>query len=138
MNAAGDSVLPAVRASSASGYILKNICPGELEKAIRAVAGGETYLTPVVSGFLIDDCRRHAADASDSLAKLTRRTPRPARGCSSWLQEGNSTKQIARRLAVSVKTVETYRSQLMELLDIHDIAGLTRYAIRKGMVSSNS
>jgi DNA-binding NarL/FixJ family response regulator len=52
--------------------------------------------------------------------------------------EGHSTKQIAKQLGVSVKTVETYRSQLMHALDIHDIAGLTRYAIRKGLVSTDS
>lgn len=133
MNAAEEFVLPAVRAG-ASGYVLKNARPAELEQAIRAVARGDTYLTPAVSGHLIDDYRRRAADGADSLDKLTPRQ----REVLQLVAEGHSTKQIARRLGVSVKTVETYRSQLMDALDIRDIAGLTRYAIRKGVVSSDS
>ena len=133
MNAAEEFVLPAVRAG-ASGYVLKNARPAELEQAIRAVARGETYLTPAVSGHLIDDYRRRTADEPDSLEKLTPRQ----REVLQLVAEGHSTKEIARRLGVSVKTVETYRSQLMDALDIHDIAGLTRYAIRKGLVSPDS
>jgi DNA-binding NarL/FixJ family response regulator len=105
-----------------------------LEQAIRAVARGETYLTPAVSGHLIDDCRRRTTGESDSLEKLTPRQ----REVLQLVAEGHSTKQIARRLGVSVKTIETYRTQLMDSLDIHDIAGLTRYAIRKGLVSPDA
>jgi DNA-binding NarL/FixJ family response regulator len=133
MNAAEEFVLPAVRAG-ASGYILKNARPAELEQAIRAVARGETYLTPAVSGHLIDDCRRRTPGEADSLDKLTPRQ----REVLQLVAEGHSSKEIARRLGVSVKTVETYRSQLMDALDIHDIAGLTRYAIRKGVVSPDT
>ena len=133
MNAAEEFVLPAVRAG-ASGYVLKNARPAELEQAIRAVARGETYLTPAVSGHLIDDYRRRTAGEADSLEKLTPRQ----REVLQLVAEGHSTKEIARRLGVSVKTVETYRSQLMDALDIRDIAGLTRYAIRKGLVSPDS
>ncbi len=133
MNAAEEFVLPAVRAG-ASGYVLKNARPAELEQAIRAVARGETYLTPAVSGHLIDDYRRRTTGEADSLEKLTPRQ----REVLQLVAEGHSTKEIARRLSVSVKTVETYRSQLMDALDIHDIAGLTRYAIRKGLVSPDS
>ena len=133
MNAAEEFVLPAVRAG-ASGYVLKNARPDELDGAIRAVAQGETYLTPAVSGHLIDDYRRRTTDEADSLDKLTPRQ----REVLQLVAEGHSTKEIARRLGVSVKTVETYRSQLMDALDIHDIAGLTRYAIRKGLVSPDS
>jgi DNA-binding NarL/FixJ family response regulator len=133
MNAAEEFVLPAVRAG-ASGYVLKNARPDELEQAIRAVARGETYLTPAVSGHLIDDYRRRTTGEPDSLDKLTPRQ----REVLQLVAEGDSTKEIARRLGVSVKTVETYRSQLMDALDIRDIAGLTRYAIRKGLVSPDS
>ena len=133
MNAAEEFVLPAVRAG-ASGFVLKNARPAELEQAIRALARGETYLTPAVSGHLIDDYRRRTAGEADSLAKLTPRQ----REVLQLVAEGHTTKQIARRLGVSVKTVETYRSQLMDALDIHHIAGLTRYAIRKGLVSPDS
>ena len=133
MNAAEEFVLPAVRAG-ASGYVLKNARPAELEQAIRAVARGETYLTPAVSGHLIDDYRRRTVGEADSLDKLTPRQ----REVLQLVAEGHSTKEIARLLGVSVKTVETYRSQLMDALDIHDIAGLTRYAIRKGLVSPDA
>ncbi len=133
MNAAEEFVLPAVRAG-ASGYVLKNARPDELEQAIRAVARGETYLTPAVSGHLIDDYRRRTTGEPDSLEKLTPRQ----REVLQLVAEGHSTKEIARRLGLSGKTVETYRSQLMDALDIHDIAGLTRYAIRKGLVSPDS
>lgn len=133
MNAAEEFVLPALRAG-ASGYVLKNARPAELEQAIRAVARGETYLTPAVSGHLIEDYRRRTTGEPDSLEKLTPRQ----REVLQLVAEGHSTKEIARRLGVSVKTVETYRSQLMDALDIHDIAGLTRYAIRKGLVSPDS
>ena len=130
MNAAEEFVLPAIRAG-AGGYVLKNARPSELEQAIRAVACGETYLTPAVSGHLIDDYRRRTAGEADSLERLTPRQ----REVLQLVAEGHSTKEIARRLGLSGKTVETYRSQLMDALDIHDIAGLTRYAIRKGLVS---
>jgi DNA-binding NarL/FixJ family response regulator len=133
MNAAEEFVLPAVRAG-ASGYILKNARPAELEQAIRAVARGETYLTPAVSGHLIDDYRRRGPAEIDSFDKLTPRQ----REVLQLVAEGHSSKEIARRLALSVKTVETYRSQLMDALDIRDIAGLTRYAIRKGLVSPDT
>jgi DNA-binding NarL/FixJ family response regulator len=130
MNSAEEFVLPSVRAG-ASGYLLKNVRPAELEQAIRAAAAGETYLTPAVAGHFIDDYRRRVAGEADSLERLTPRQ----REVLQLVAEGNSTKEIAQRLGITVKTVETYRAQLMEILDIHDIAGLTRYAIRRGIVS---
>lgn len=132
MNAAEEFVLPAVRAG-ASGYLLKNVRTAELEQALRAVARGETYLTPAVSRFLMEDYRRRAPEEGDSWDRLTPRQ----RETLQLVAEGASTKEIARNLGVTVKTVETYRAQLMQILDIHDIAGLTRYAIRKGIVNPN-
>jgi len=133
MNASEEFVLPAVRAG-ASGYLLKNVTPAELEQAIRAAAKGDTYLSPAISRHVLTDYRRRAAGESDSPERLTPRQ----REVLQLVAEGNSTKEIAKRLGVSVKTVETYRSQLGEILDIHDIAGLTRYAIRKGIISADS
>lgn len=130
MNSAEEFVLPSVRAG-ASGYLLKNVRPQELERAIRATAEGETYLTPAVARHFVDDYRRRAAERADSFERLTPRQ----REVLQLVAEGNSTKQIAQRLGIGVKTVETYRAQIMDLLDIHDIAGLTRYAIRRGIVS---
>ena len=133
MNAAEEFVLPALHAG-ARGYVLKNASPAELEQAIRAVARGDAYLLPAVAGHLIESFQRFAAAGKDTSRKLTPRQ----REVLQLVAEGNSTKSIARILSVTVKTIETYRSHLMEALDIHDIAGLTRYAIRTGIVSSES
>lgn len=131
MNSAEEFVLPSIRAG-ARGYLLKNVRPAELEQAIRAAAMGDTYLTPAVARHFVDDFRRRSTDVGDSFERLTPRH----REVLQLVAEGNSTKQIAQRLAIAVKTVETYRTQMMEILDIHDIAGLTRYAVRRGIVSS--
>ena len=130
MSAAEEAVLPALRAG-AVGYLLKNVRPIELEMAIRAAARGETYLCSAVSKHVVDRCfeRSHAADELyDHL------TPRQ-REVLQLVAEGRTSKEIAGRLGVSVRTAETHRVQLMGALDIHDIAGLVRYAIRKGMVA---
>jgi DNA-binding NarL/FixJ family response regulator len=133
MNSAEEFVLQAVRAG-ASGYLLKNARTAELEQALRSVAEGQTYLSPAVSAHVIDDCKRHA-DSNESAKNAL--TPRQ-REVLQLVAEGSSTKQIAKHLGVSVKTIEMYRSQLMKALDIHDIAGLTRYAVRMGIVSSDA
>jgi DNA-binding NarL/FixJ family response regulator len=133
MNSAEEFVIPSIRAG-ACGYLLKNVRPAELEQAIRAAARGETYLTPAVVRHFVDDYRRRTADEGDSLERLTPRQ----REVLQLVAEGNTTKAIAQRLGITSKTVETYRSQLMEILDIHEIAGLTRYAIRRGIVRPES
>jgi DNA-binding NarL/FixJ family response regulator len=133
MNSAEEFVLQAVRAG-ASGYLLKNARTAELEQALRSVAEGQTYLSPAVSAHVIDDCKRNA-DSNESAKNAL--TPRQ-REVLQLVAEGSSTKQIAKHLGVSVKTIEMYRSQLMKALDIHDIAGLTRYAVRMGIVSSDA
>lgn len=133
MNAAEEFVLPALRVG-ASGYLLKNVRPEELEQALRAVARGETHLTAAISGHLLDDYRRRVPPESDSFARLTPRQ----REILQLVAEGNTNKDIARLLRLSAKTVESHRAQIMHSLDIHDIAGLTRYAIRKGLVSVHS
>jgi DNA-binding NarL/FixJ family response regulator len=133
MNAAEEFVLQAIRAG-ASGYLLKNARTAELEQALRSVAAGHTYLSPAVSGHVIADSRRRMEEDSISKNPLTPRQ----REVLQLVAEGSSTKQIAKQLGVSVKTVEMHRSQIMKTLDIHDIAGLTRYAIRMGIVSSDA
>jgi DNA-binding NarL/FixJ family response regulator len=133
MNSAEEFVIQAVRAG-ATGYLLKSARTAELEQAIRAAAQGQTYLSPPVSGHVIDDYRRRL---QIELAPLDRLTPRQ-REVLQLVAEGRSTKEIAKLLRVTVKTVETYRARLMEALDIHDIAGLTRYAIRAGLISADT
>jgi DNA-binding NarL/FixJ family response regulator len=121
-------VLHALRAGAA-GYLLKDATVPELEMAIRSVARGETYLSPPVSKHLVGEYLRRAT--GDGVPELL--TPRQ-REVLQLVAEGHSTKEIAARLTLSVKTVETHRAQLMERLDIHDVAGLVRYALRVGLV----
>lgn len=120
--------------NGAMAYLLKDAAPVELELAIQAVQRGETYLSPAVSrGVVSDYVQRLRGDAApaDTL------TPRQ-REVLQLVAEGHSTKEIARRLDLSVKTVDTHRSQLMKQLDIHEVAGLVRYAVRSGLISSDS
>ena len=129
MHTAEEYVGRAVRAGVA-GYVLKNADPVELELAIRAAVKGEIYLSPAVSKSLIDDYSRRLADEKPPEEKLTERQ----REVLQLIAEGQNTKDIAARLNVSIKTIETHRKQLMERLDIHDVAGLVRYAIRAGII----
>ncbi|HYC24219.1 MAG TPA: response regulator transcription factor [Candidatus Bathyarchaeia archaeon] len=137
MHRAEEYVLEALRAG-ASGYLLKEAAPAELELAVRAVLRGEIYLSPGVSSHVAKSAVRQRVTAPVAPSE---RKPPPAltsrqREVLQLIAEGHSTKDIATRLALSVKTVETHRAQLMERLDIHDVAGLVRYAIRIGLVSS--
>jgi len=118
--------------SGASGYLLKDCAFEELAAAIRVVVAGKTYLSPSVSGVVVDDYlhRLSKADFSDSEILTDRE-----REVLQLLAEGKSTKQIALKLHISVKTVETHRRQMMNKLDIHTVAELTKYAIRKGLTS---
>lgn len=116
--------------NGASGYLVKGADKAELEIAIRAVAGGQTYLSPSVSKHIVADYILRAGAESTSLNRLTPRQ----REILQLIAEGCSTKKIATMLNLSVKTVDTHRSQLMDRLDIHDIAGLVRYAIRTGII----
>ena len=116
--------------AGAAGYLLKEGGIAELELAVRAVARGETYLSPAISKQVVADYVRHAGTEASPRQLLTPRQ----REILQLIVEGHSTKEIARTLHLSVKTVETHRTQLMERLDIHDIAGLIRYAIRAGML----
>jgi DNA-binding NarL/FixJ family response regulator len=130
MHATEEYVLRALRAG-AVGYLLKDAGTAELELAVRAVVRGETYLSPAVSKHVIAEYVQRVSGEPDSLEQLTPRH----REILQLIAEGQTTKGIAQMLNLSVKTVETYRSQLMERLDIHDIAGLVRYAIRVGLIS---
>lgn len=133
MNAAEEFVLQAI-CGGASGYLLKNAKTTELEQALRSVVAGQMYLSPAIAGHVIEDYKRRMREGEFLKSPLTPRQ----REVLQLVAEGNSTKQIAKQLTISVKTVDMYRSQIMEALDIHDIAGLTRYAIRMGIVSSHS
>jgi DNA-binding NarL/FixJ family response regulator len=132
-------VAQALRAG-VSGYLLKDAAADELPVLLRAVMRGETYLSPAISKQVVDGyLGRAAAPAtaagpdSGALEVLTSRQ----REILQLVAEGKSTKEVAQMLDVSAKTVETHRGQIMDRLGIHDLAGLVRYAIRTGLVSSD-
>lgn len=131
MHASEEYVLQALRAG-ASGYLVKDSAPLELGLALQAVARGETYLSPPISRQVVDSYIQRVGQGDQPLAHLTGRQ----REILQLIAEGGSTKEIARKLNVSVKTVETHRAQLMERLDIHDVAGLVRFAVRHGLVGT--
>ena len=118
--------------AGASGYLLKYAAPIELEMVIRSVAQGKTYLSPSISRIIINRCLERADGDLSPLERLTSRQ----REILQMVAEGRNTKEIAGTLDVSVKTVEAHRLQLMARLDIHDVPGLVRYAIRNGLVAA--
>ena len=133
MHTSEEYVLRALRAGCA-GYLVKGSAVSELEIAVRAVARGETYLSPVVSRRVVEDYVNRTGGAADPLDALTPRQ----REILQLVAEGNTSKDIAQRLGLSFKTVETHRSQIMERLGVHDVAGLVRFAMRVGLVTSES
>jgi DNA-binding NarL/FixJ family response regulator len=129
MHAAEEYVWQALRAG-AVGYLLKDSDVLELETAIQTVVAGKTYLTPAVSKHVVENYIQRLGSKA-SIADVL--TPRQ-REILQLVAEGMMTKEIARRLGLSAKTVETHRSRLMERLDIHDVPGLVRYAMRMGWI----
>jgi DNA-binding NarL/FixJ family response regulator len=136
-------VLHALRAGAA-GYLLKDAGPTELEIAITAVSRGETYLSPAVSKKVVDDYLRRVSSETGAVNPFPAKqaaeekpyeqlTPRQ-REILQLIAESKTTKEIAQTLQLSIKTIEGHRVQLMERLDIHDVAGLVRYAIRVGLI----
>lgn len=117
----------------ATGYLLKDSAPAELELAIRCVLNGETWLSPpisrqVVDGYLASVSRVSSSESGDEpLSERQREVLR-------LLALGHSTKEIAFELDISSKTIETHRAQIMKKLGLQDIASLTRYAIRRGII----
>jgi DNA-binding NarL/FixJ family response regulator len=120
-------------AVGASGYLLKDAAATEWEAAVRAVARGDGYLSPIISGHLVTEYARLANAEAVTADPLTPRQ----REVLLLIAEGLPSKAIGRRLGISVKTVEAHRGQLMERLDIHDVAGLVIYAVRTGLVAAN-
>lgn len=119
--------------AGAAGYILKEAAVGELVSAVRAVAGGDSFLSPPVSKILVEDLTRGRKWTGDTVFDtLTARE----REVLQLIGEGHTNQEIADILAISIKTVETHRAQLRRKLNIHDRAGLIHYAIRKRLVAT--
>lgn len=136
MHTSENYVLDALRAG-AQGYVIKDSAPEELERALRAVAGGQRYLSPSITQYLLDDYQRLVRGddkAPLGAAPLTARQ----REILQLIAEGRSTREIAERLSISIKTVETHRAQIMERLNVRDVASLTRYAIRLGLITPDA
>jgi DNA-binding NarL/FixJ family response regulator len=117
-------------AAGAKGYLLKDCASEELVRAIRIVAANETYLSPKVAEMIVKDYMKRLPESmlpADSLLSTRERE------VLQLIAEGRFTKEIAFTLAISVKTAETHRQQIMKKLNLHSVAELTRYAIREGL-----
>ncbi|HEX9433044.1 MAG TPA: response regulator transcription factor [Burkholderiales bacterium] len=114
--------------AGASGYVLKSATVDELRQAIRAVAQGETYLSPEL---------RHPAPAAKAVRarRAVSALGRRERQVLSLLAEGRHSAEIAAQLGISVATVDVHRRNIMRKLDLHTIAELTKFAVRKGLTS---
>jgi len=112
-----------------AGYVMKDSSTTDLEAALRTVARGQVYLSPAVSKRVVEVMSQGPGESAPPGL-----TPRQ-REILQLIAEGGSTKEIAYRLGLSAKTVETHRAEIMRRLEIHDVAGLVRYAIRRGLVS---
>lgn len=130
-------VLQALRAG-ASGYLLKGAATPELALAVQAVARGETYLSSAVSKYVVEAYKGSPGADLKSTGTSPRvdadLTPRQ-REVLQLIAEGFSTKEIAEKLNISVKTAKTHRSELMRRLDLHDVAAVVRYAMQIGLVA---
>ena len=128
MHANEEYVAHALKAGAA-GYLLKDAATAELDMAIKVVAQGQFYLSPAISRQVVDNLLHGGPAGLDLLSPRQREILQ-------LIAEGKSTRDIAETLHLSVKTIETHRAQLMERLDIHDVAGLIKYALRKGLITS--
>jgi DNA-binding NarL/FixJ family response regulator len=111
-----------------AGYLAKDSTAGELEAALNAVERGALFLSPSVSQRVVRAYLKNVDHASPDL------TPRQ-RDVVRLIAQGHNTKEIAHRLGLSARTVDTHRAQIMERLGIDSVAGLTRYALRAGLVA---
>jgi DNA-binding NarL/FixJ family response regulator len=122
--------------AGASGYLVKQTAANDLMKAIRESKKGNTFFSPAISRRLLDQYREQllrGGPARKSGEVLTTRESEVLQ----LIAEGKASKQIAAELSISIKTVEKHRQQVMNKLNIHEIAGLTRYAISKGIIQSD-
>jgi DNA-binding NarL/FixJ family response regulator len=119
--------------AGASGYLLKDCALGELCLAIRAVVANQNYLSPGIASVVIKDYLRKLSRAKKP--PVARMLTLREREVLQLVAEGNSSKKIASTLHVSVKTIETHRQQIMNKLNIHSVAELTKYAVLKGITS---
>jgi len=131
-----DAYVEQVMAAGAAGYLLKQSSLAALAHAIRQVEAGKAFFSPSISRRMTALDRKSLKPRASAKNILTRLSPRELEVLQ-LVAEGGANKQIAAELGISVKTVEKHRQRLMEKLNIHDIAGLTRYAIAAGIIESS-
>jgi two-component system nitrate/nitrite response regulator NarL len=124
-----DSVLRIIKAG-ARGYVLKDAPPDDLVRAIESVQAGEAFFSPPVAQIALNQYVTES-DKADPFAKLSERE----REVLGLIAEGKSNKEIAMHLGIGVRTTETHRERIMRKLDIHSVAGLTKFAVAHGLVS---
>jgi DNA-binding NarL/FixJ family response regulator len=113
--------------AGARGFLLKDSGDADLVAAVRAVAKGEGYLSPAVSDAVLTDYRRHVTDPLDLLTSREREVLQ-------LIAEGQTNKEIATKLNLSVYTVEAHRGRVMEKLNLHSAGELVRFALRNGLI----
>ena len=132
-----DTYVQQLTEAGAAGYLLKQTAAVDLLKAIREAQKGNAYFSPVVAKRLRDQCREVLGGGHAARRREDYLTTREAEVLQ-LIAEGRANKQIASELCISIKTVEKHRQQVMNKLGIHDVAGLTRHAISKGIIESDS
>jgi DNA-binding NarL/FixJ family response regulator len=130
-----DEYVRQVTESGAAGYLLKEAVVADLVKAIREASKDRSFFSPAISKRLMHRYRETIVEGMPVRKRTDLLTPREAEVLQ-LIAEGNANKQIAAELGLSIKTVERHRQRLMNRLGIHDIAGLTRYAISKGVIET--
>ncbi len=128
---AGEEYFQQALDAGAAGYLLKDADRSELELALKTVARGETYLTPSVAQYAVEAYRNPKSRKDGLLAPLTSRQ----REILQLMAEGYTNKEIASRLSLSTRTVESHRSDLMERLGVHDVPSLVLIALRAGLIT---
>jgi len=131
-----DEYVQQLTEEGAAGYLIKQTAANDLLKAIREAQKGNAFFSPSISRRLLEKCREAFVRGGPVRKRGSRLTSREAEVLQ-LIAEGQANKQIASELAISIKTVEKHRQQVMNKLNIHDVAGLTRHAIAKGIVESS-
>jgi DNA-binding NarL/FixJ family response regulator len=131
-----DEYVQQLTEAGAAGYLVKQTAANDLLKAIREAYKGNAFFSPSIAKRLRDQCRKAFVSGQPAKRRSDYLTTREAEVLQ-LIAEGRANKQIAAELCISIKTVEKHRQQVMNKLGIHDVAGLTRHAIAKGIIESN-
>jgi len=131
-----DEYVQELTEQGATGYLIKQSAANDLLKAVREAQKGNAFFSPSISKRLLEHCRDALIRGPTNKKRGRRLTSREAEVLQ-LIAEGNANKQIASELSISIKTVEKHRQQVMNKLNIHDVAGLTRHAISKGIVEGS-